>query len=409
MQRVRRFPFAAIVGQDQFKTAYLANIVNPGIGGLLVSGPKGTGKSTIVHSAESILPEYVAMSGCPFNCNPNEPERLCSLCQERDTRETARNRMHIVNLPLSCTEDRLIGSIDIEKLLSRGKKEVQAGILGEANRNVLYIDEVNLLPDHLVDDILDAAALHWNTIEREGVSVSHPSDFVLVGSMNPEEGELRPQILDRFPLCVRVDSIREPGLRVEIVKRNLRFEHDPETFCAGFQHEERAITEAILQARKRVHSVTVDEPDLHVVAASCAELKVDGQRPDIVIVKTGQAVAALRGLAEVGEAELTEAAVLTLAHRTRDGGLLEPPQQDEIRATMARHFAGARRQRKRGENRKTFSLSAEGDAVRPEGVVTRPVVQEGQEEPLTGTAQDRRADPAQSTEKKSPVPASGLE
>ncbi len=355
---MHRYPFAAVVGQDRFKTAYLANIVNPRIGGLLVSGPKGTGKSTIVHSGESILPDYEAVAGCPFNCEPSKPEQLCTLCKERNSREAVVKSMSIISLPLSCTEDRLVGSIDIEKLLKDGTKEVQAGILGEANRNVLYIDEANLLPDHLADDILDAAALHWNTIEREGISISHPSEFVLVGTMNPEEGELRPQILDRFPLCVKVESVRQPELRVEIVKRNLAFEHDPEAFCARFREEERDVTERIHRARQQLTAVGIDEIDLDVVAGSCAELKVDGQRPDIVIIKTAQAVAALRGRSEAQRADIVEAAVLALIHRTRDGGLLEPPEEDEIRSAFASHYEGVRRRNSRRGSRRLFSVTA---------------------------------------------------
>jgi len=200
----RHYPFAAVVGQDLLKRVYLANVVDPRIGGLLISGAKGTGKSMMVHSLAGILPEYTAVAGCPFHCDPAQSDRICSLCRERQELTATAERMRIITLPLSCTEDRLIGSLDIEALLKEGKRTVQPGILGEANRNLLYVDEVNLLPDHLVDDILDAAASHWSRIEREGVSVAHPAEFVLVGTMNPEEGDLRPQILDRFPLSVRV-------------------------------------------------------------------------------------------------------------------------------------------------------------------------------------------------------------
>jgi Mg-chelatase subunit ChlI len=244
--------------------------------------------------------------------------------------------MRIISLPLSCTEDRLIGSIDIEQLLKTGEKKVEVGILGEANRNILYIDEVNLLPDHLVDDILDAAASPWNTIEREGISIFHPDEFILVGTMNPEEGELRPQILDRFPLCVKVESIIEPEQRVEIVKRNLLFENDPDKFCKIFEADEKAVGKVILKAREMLSRVKMADSYLYAIAEACGELKVDGQRPDIIIVKTALTVAAIDGRLDVKAADILLAAEFTLSHRTRDGGLLGPPSTEEIRDTFAK-------------------------------------------------------------------------
>jgi Mg-chelatase subunit ChlI len=330
------------VGQEKLKTAYLANLVNPRIGGLLISGPKGTGKSTIVHSIASLLPELQVVQGCPFNCDPSSRENLCSLCRERDPLSARSQLMRIINLPLSCTEDRLIGSIDVEALLREGKRQVQEGVLGQANRNILYVDEVNLLPDHLVDDILDAAAGHWNTIEREGISISHPTEFVLVGTMNPEEGELRPQILDRFPLCARVESIRDPELRVEIIKRNLLFERDPSRFCLAFAEQESRLRGIIDTARTMLASVPVDPIWLVSIASACAELKVDGQRPDIVIVKTAHAIAALDGRAAIGPSDILMASELALNHRTRDGGLLDPPATDEILSVVRKNLEGVR-------------------------------------------------------------------
>jgi magnesium chelatase subunit D len=330
--------FSAIVGQQKCKTAYLANIVNPGIGGLLISGAKGTGKSTIVHSIETVLPLYDAVEGCQFNCDPDRPDRFCSLCREKDRIESAGKKMKIINLPLSTTEDRLMGSIDIESLLKTGEKKVEAGILGEANRNILYIDEVNLLPDHLVDDILDAAASPWNTIEREGISIHHPDDFILVGTMNPEEGELRPQILDRFPLCVKIESITDPVFRVEIIKRNLLYENNPEKYAEIFESDEKAIGDIIISAREMLPDVRIEESCLYAIGRACAELKVDGQRPDIVIVKTSMTIAALGGRKDVNENDILLAAEFALSHRTRDGGLLGPPSADEIKEVFARYL-----------------------------------------------------------------------
>lgn len=357
----RHFPLGAVVGQDSLKTVYLANIVDPEIGGLLISGPKGTGKSMVVHSVVDLLPQYPAVDGCPFNCDSAREERLCSLCRERldfrpdpdsraDSRPTSaptgapslptRNRrMVIVNLPLSCTEDRLIGSINIESLLHSGKSEVQVGILGAANRNILYVDEVNLLPDHLVDDILDAAASHWSTIEREGLSVSHPAEFVLIGTMNPEEGDLRPQILDRFPLCIRLESVRDPRERVEIVKRNLLFESDPAALHRLFAGEQDTLRASLVEARRRLREIQVSDSVLFAISAACADLKVDGQRPDIVIAKTARAVAALDGRPEVGPEHVLLAGRAALNHRTRDGGLLDPPSFEEIQTVFHKHLA----------------------------------------------------------------------
>ncbi len=324
------FQFSAIVGQEKIKTAYLANIVNPNIGGLLISGPKGTGKSTIVHSVDSILPKYNAVDGCDFNCDPDAPQKFCSNCNELSEILPINKKMRIVNLPLSCTEDRLLGCVDIETLLKTGTKKIQVGILGEANRNILYVDEVNLLPDHLVDDILDAAASPWNTIERDGISITHPAEFILIGTMNPEEGELRPQILDRFALCIKAESIHDPAQRVEIVKRTLMYENNPDKFIRNFENEEATLKTVISKARKILNKVMIDEEFLIVVAEANAKLKVDGQRPDIVIVKTAQTIAALDERTIVDEKDVLLSAELALSHRTRDGGLLEPPTPDEI-------------------------------------------------------------------------------
>jgi Mg-chelatase subunit ChlI len=335
----RRFLFSAILGQEKLKAAYLANIVNPRIGGLLISGPKGTGKSTVVHSVGSILPERRSVEGCIFNCDPGQPQNFCSLCRERKEHRSVAGKMRIVNLPLSCTEDRLIGSVDIEKLLKRGEKVILPGILGQANGNILYVDEVNLLPDHLVDDILDAASTHWNTIEREGISVSHPADFVLVGTMNPEEGDLRPQILDRFPLCVKIETVKDAGLRAEIVQDNLLFENDPAAFRGKFKEAEESVGRQIVAARELLPGVSADREQIVSVAASCAALKVDGQRPDIVIIKTAMTLAALNGRANLDNGDILLASELTLVHRTRDGGLLEPPSSDEINGAFDRNLS----------------------------------------------------------------------
>ncbi len=336
-----RFPFSAVVGQDLLKTALLVNIINPSIGGVLICGPKGSGKSTIVHSIESVLPLYTSVAGCRFRCDPSTPSRFCSECQSREELVPIEQPMRIISLPLSCTEDRLIGSVDVEVLLKSGRKLVQPGILGEANQNVLYIDEVNLLPDHLVDDILDVAASHWNSIEREGVSIRHPSSFVLIGTMNPEEGDLRPQILDRFPLCVQMSTIDDPAMRTEIMRRNLRFEADPDAFGRLYEPEQRRYRDIIGASRQILLDVRISDACLDAIARAAIELKVDGQRPDIAIVRTSRTLAALNGRIEVRGHDIETAAGLVMAHRTRDGGLLEPPSPDEVRSVLRKHITTA--------------------------------------------------------------------
>lgn len=329
MRKSLGLPFSAIVGHDELKTAYLANIVNPAIGGILISGPKGSGKSSIVHSALGILPQYEAAEECRFNCT-KEQAHLCSDCSSRNETHYSIRDVKIVTLPISTTEDRLIGSIDIEAMLTEGKTIVRPGILAEANNNILYIDEVNLLPDHLVDDILDAAASHMNRIEREGMSIMHPSRFILVGTMNPEEGELRPQILDRFPLAVFVKTITEPALRAEIVKRNLLFEADPENIYMAFAQEDKNLLELIKEAKTRLNHVRMPVSLIESISRACSELKVDGQRPDIVITKTAMTLCAMDGNETVQAEHVMTAARLALVHRTRDGGLIEPPSIEEI-------------------------------------------------------------------------------
>ena len=347
-----------MVGQNELKIAYLVNIVNPDIGGLLISGPKGTGKSTIVYSVLELLPDYEAVSDCIFNCSARPGDPLCTSCSEKLAEngklQKTTKKMSVVPLPLSCTEDRLIGTINVEKLLKTGEKIIQPGILGDANNNILYIDEVNLLPDHIVDDILDAAASHWNAIEREGISCSHPSRFILVGTMNPEEGELRPQILDRFPLCVKLKSITDIDSRKEIIKRNILFENDPGNLIQQFQEESALYAQLILDARELLQSVQFPDFFLTVIAGACSHLKVDGQRPDIVILKTAIAIAALEKRSETVADDIFLAGELTLCHRTRDGGLLPPATSEEIKKAFAEMFDSIKPQEKVGLDKTTM-------------------------------------------------------
>ncbi len=333
-------PFTALVGMSRLKLALILNGVNPRIGGLLVSGPKGTGKTTLVRAFADLLPEVEVVEGCRFGCNPKREDYLCPECQARlemgEALSSKFRNMRVVNLPLSTTEDRLIGALDIERVLSEGIQALKPGILAEAHQNVLYVDEVNLLPDHLVDDLLDAAATKINVIEREGISISHPSDFVLMGSMNPEEGELRPQLLDRFPLHVAVGSEHSIDDRMELVRRNLEFEDDPEAFLEKWEAEQSELREQIVNGRELLPKVVLSDAQLRAIAMATDALEVDGVRPDIIISKTSITIAAFFGRVEVELKDMQLAAQLTLSHRTRRGGLLEPPAPSEINEAITR-------------------------------------------------------------------------
>ncbi|RLE82331.1 MAG: magnesium chelatase [Thermoprotei archaeon] len=312
--------------------------VDPSIGGLLIIGPKGTGKSSIVRAFARLLPEIEVVVGCPFNDDPSKVNELCDRCRnilEKEGRlPVIRTKMKVVELPIGATEDMVLGTINIERTLKEGRVVFEPGILARANRNILYIDEVNLLPDHIVDSILDAAAFGWNVVEREGISLKHPAKFILVGTMNPEEGELRPQLLDRFSISVRINTLRDPELRKEIVKRNLEFERNPEEFCKAWQPQEEEIRESIIRARAMLSDVKVPEHLLDLVVQVCSELEVDGYRPDIVAIKTAKALAALKNRTVVDISDIKFGLSLALAHRTRAGGLKPPPSLSEIEEAL---------------------------------------------------------------------------
>ncbi len=331
-------PFTAIVNHEELKLALILNAINPRIGGLLITGPKGTGKTTIVRSLAALLPEIPVVKDCQFRCAPDDATAICTACaaklKKKKTLETELQKMRVVNLPLSATEDRVVGSLDVERAIREGEAALKPGILANANQNLLYVDEVNLLPDHIVDALLDSAATGVNVVEREGISVSHPARFIFVGSMNPEEGELRPQLLDRFPLHVAIQRPFSVNERVEIIRINIDFERDPNNTKAKWAAQEEKLRKEIVAARERMNAVTIPEVIMQVIGQLTSRLQVDGARPDIVIAKTAMAFAAFDGRNEVTAEDVELVAPLALSHRTRQRGILEPPSREDISDTM---------------------------------------------------------------------------
>lgn len=338
MQEVITYPFSAIVSLADLKLALILNAVNPKIGGLLIRGPKGSGKTTAVRALSDILPKTKVVKTCPFNCNPEDPSNMCEKCRDlhmKDKRLPFEERkMRVIDLPLGATEDRVVGSLDVEKAIKIGVEALESGILAQANQNILYVDEVNLLPDHIADDLLDAAATGWNVVEREGISVKHPARFIFIGTMNPEEGHLRPQLLDRFPLSVEVKRISDVKHRIEIVRRNMEFEADPEEFIKKHGVHQEKLKSKIIQARKILPEVEINDKLVEVICKTCLELKVDGMRPDIIIAKTAKTLAAFENKTKVASEHILKAAELALNHRTREGGFLEPATPQEIREIL---------------------------------------------------------------------------
>ncbi|MGQ4425710.1 ATP-binding protein, partial [Streptomyces violaceoruber] len=310
------FPFTAVVGQDDLRLALLLNAVSPAVGGVLVRGEKGTAKSTAVRALSALMPEVDVVSGCRFSCDPDSPDPACP-DGPHEPGAFASRPARMVELPVGASEDRLVGALDLERALAEGVKAFEPGLLADAHRGILYVDEVNLLHDHLVDLLLDAAAMGASYVEREGVSVRHASKFLLVGTMNPEEGELRPQLLDRFGLTVEVAASREPDQRVEVVRRRLAYDDDPAGFAARWADEEAAVRARIVGARELLPSVRLGDGALRQIAATCAAFEVDGMRADIVMARTATALAAWAGRTEVLAEDVRQAALLALPHRRR--------------------------------------------------------------------------------------------
>lgn len=355
MQNRAIYPFSAIVGQDKMKLALILNVVNPKIGGVLLRGEKGTGKTLAVRALANLLPETEAVADCLFHCDAARPKDMCDACSAKVAKgeklSTVKRRVSVVELPIGATEDRLVGTIDIEKAVKTGEKHFDPGLLAEANRNILYIDEVNLLDDHLVDVLLDAAAMGVNFVEREGISFSHPAQFVLVGTMNPEEGELRPQLLDRFALSVEVKGIPYREARAEIVRRRVEYEKDPATFAASYSVSQEQIRGKIAEAVKLLPKVRLSSEMLDLITQICTDFAVDGHRADITMYKTACTIAAFNGRTEVLEQDVKDAAELALPHRHRRQPFEEPKvEQQQIQESIDKWGKNNETQQSSGEN-----------------------------------------------------------
>ncbi len=348
MPNLRPYPFTAIVGQERMKRALILNAISNAIGGVLIRGERGTAKSTAARALADLLPEIAVVADCPFACDPGSLDSLCDNCRDRLARgevlPVAQRRTRFVDLPVSATEDRVVGTLDIEKAIQHGERHFEPGVLAAANRGLLYVDEVNLLDDHVVDLLLDSAAMGVNVVEREGISFSHPARFMLVGTMNPEEGDLRPQLLDRFALCVDMRGIADPRQRVAIVERRVAYEADPDNFCQEWAPHEERLSDQIAQARAALPHVTHTQRDLFTIAQLTTSFKVDGHRADIVILKTARAHAAWQGRLAIAEQDILLAAELALPHRLKrqpfEEAVLDPGQLED-RLKKARSEAPA--------------------------------------------------------------------
>jgi magnesium chelatase subunit I len=340
------FPFSAIVGQDEMKLALLIAAVDASIGGVLVFGDRGTGKSTAVRALAALLPPMKVVVGCPYNCEPSATAGLCEVCRKPNGKGGAAVKARavpvpVVDLPLGATEDRVVGALDLERALTQGVKAFEPGLLARAHRGFLYIDEVNLLEDHLVDLLLDVAASGENVVEREGISVRHPARFVLVGSGNPEEGELRPQLLDRFGLSVEVKTPAELPVRIEVVRRRDKFERDPAAFCERWQREDERVRRRIVAARKRLPDVVVSDGALERAARLCIKLGTDGLRGELTLMRAARALAALDGDGEVVDAHLRRVAPAALRHRLRRNVLDDAGSTTRVERALAEMFGAA--------------------------------------------------------------------
>lgn len=336
------FPFTAIVGQEEMKLSLILNVIDPKIGGVMIMGDRGTGKSTTVRALVDLLPEIQVVADDPFNSDPNDPELMSQEVRERIQRQEklpiVNKKITMVDLPLGATEDRVCGTIDIEKALTEGVKAFEPGLLAKANRGILYVDEVNLLDDHLVDVLLDSAASGWNTVEREGISISHPARFILVGSGNPEEGELRPQLLDRFGMHAQIGTVKDPNLRVQIVEQRANFDAAPLEFRQNYQESQTQLANKIIEARKLLPEVQIDYEFRVKISQICSELDVDGLRGDLVTNRASKSLAAFEGHTNVTPEDIYRVIPLCLRHRLRKDPLESIDSGDKVRDIFKRVF-----------------------------------------------------------------------
>ena len=340
-QPVRRavFPFTAVIGQEDMKLALILNVIDPKIGGVMIMGDRGTGKSTTIRALADLLPAIQVVAEDPYNRAPDNPD--IEIDYEGQEISVVDKKVPMVDLPLGATEDRVCGTIDIEKALSEGIKAFEPGLLAKANRGLLYVDEVNLLDDHLVDVLLDSAASGWNTVEREGISIRHPAQFVLIGSGNPEEGELRPQLLDRFGMHAEIRTVRDPELRVQIVEQRTAFDQDPDGFSEKCKAEQDALQEKIVSAQNRLKDVTLEREFKLKISQVCSELNVDGLRGDIVSTRAAKALAAYEGRTEVTLEDIQRVIALCLRHRLRKDPLESIDSGFKVEKTFGEAFGVA--------------------------------------------------------------------
>jgi magnesium chelatase subunit I len=335
------FPFSAIVAQEEMKLALISAAIDPGIGGVLIFGDRGTGKSTAVRALAALLPPMNVVTGCRYGCDPESSTAHCAECRERARKgplKSGRAPVPVVDLPLGATEDRVVGALDLERALTQGVKAFEPGLLARANRGFLYIDEVNLLEDHLVDLLIDVAASGENVVEREGLSIRHPARFVLIGSGNPEEGELRPQLLDRFGLSVEVRTPTDLPTRIDVVRRRDEYERDPPAFIATWKRKDAQLRRQILAARARLPAIKVADAALERAAQLCMSLGTDGLRGELTLVRAARAFAAFEGAGEIADAHLRKVAAPALRHRLRRNPLDEAGSTQRVERAVTELF-----------------------------------------------------------------------
>jgi magnesium chelatase subunit I len=332
LKNLTNFPFAAIIGQDEMKLALQLNVIDPKIGGVMIMGDRGTGKSTTIRALADLLPDIEIIKNDPFNTDPKGlPNQY----------ETENIKIPMVELPLGATEDRVCGTINLKEILSGGNSTFEPGLLARANRGILYVDEINLLDDHLVDVLLDSAASGWNTVEREGISIKHPAKFILVGSGNPEEGELRPQLLDRFGMHAEIRTIREPNLRVKIVEERMNFDQSPNVWFEKYEKEQEEIQNRIIRAQNSLSKVTISKDFQLKISEICSELQIEGLRGDIVSTRAAKALTAFENRMEVTLDDIRRTIILCLRHRLRKDPMESINSGDKIQVAFERIFSSA--------------------------------------------------------------------